>query len=76
VLTAKPFDIKGFAWILDGPGTIKLYENHRSLPRVFLVQQFQVLNSDQEFASAFHELTFDPRTTILLDGAPTRGFGG
>jgi hypothetical protein len=72
VLTAKPFDIKGFAWILDGPGTIKLYENHRSLPRVFLVQQFQVLNSDQEFASAFHELTFDPRTTILLDGAPTR----
>jgi len=72
VLTAKPVDIQGFSWILDGPGTIKLYENHRSLPRAFLVKQFQVLNSDQEYARAFIELTFDPGSTILLDGAPTR----
>jgi len=72
VLTAKPVDIQGFSWILDGPGTIKLYENHRSLPRAFLVKQFQVLNSDQEFASAFIELTFDPRSTILLERVPTR----
>jgi hypothetical protein len=72
VLTAKPVDIQGFSWISDGLGPIKLYENHRSLPRAFLVQQFQVLNSDQEFANAFHELTFDPRTTILLERVPTR----
>jgi hypothetical protein len=72
VLTAKPVDIQGFSWILDGPGTIKLYENHRSLPRAFLVKQFQVLNSDQEYARAFIELSFDPGSTILLDGAPTR----
>jgi hypothetical protein len=72
VLTAKPVDIQGFSWILDGRGTIKLYENHRSLPRAFLVKQFKVLNSDQEFANAFHELTFDPRSTILLEEAPTR----
>jgi uncharacterized membrane protein YfhO len=31
-----------------------------------------VLNSDQEYARAFIELTFDPGSTILLDGAPTR----
>jgi uncharacterized membrane protein YfhO len=72
VLTEKPVDIQGFSWILDGPGTSKLYENHRSLPRAFLVKQFQVLNSDQEYARAFIELTFDPGSTILLDGAPTR----
>jgi len=71
VLTANPVDIQGFSRILDGPGTIKLYENHRSLPRAFLVKQFKVLNSDQEFANAFHELTFDPRSTILLEGVPT-----
>jgi hypothetical protein len=72
VLAAEPLDLPGFSWIADGAGTSKLYENHHSLPRAFLVKQFQVLNSDQEFAKAFHELTFDPRTTILLEEAPTR----
>ena len=72
VLTDKPVELEGLSWVLDGLGTSKLYENHRSLPRAFLVEQFQVIKSDQEFANAFRELTFDPRTTILLDGAPTR----
>jgi hypothetical protein len=72
VLAAGPVDLPGFAWIADGAGTSKLYENHHSLPRAFLVKRFQVLNNDQEFARAFHELTFDPASTILLDGAPTR----
>jgi hypothetical protein len=72
VLTEKPVDLEGLSWVLDGPGTSKLYENHHSLPRAFLVKQFQVLNSDQEFAKAFHDLTFDPRTTILLEEAPAR----
>jgi len=72
VLTDKPVDLQGFSWVLDGPSTSKLYKNHYSLPRAFLVKQFQVLNSDQEFAKAFHELTFDPRSTILLEGEPTR----
>ncbi len=72
VLTDKAIELEGLTWLLDGPGTSKLYENHHSLPRAFLVKQFQVLNSEQEFAKAFHELTFDPRTTILLEEAPTR----
>ena len=72
VLAAEPVDLSGFSWIADGPGTSKLYENHHSLPRAFLVKQFQVLKSEQEYARAFIELTFDPRSTILLDGAPTR----
>jgi hypothetical protein len=72
VLTNKPLELEGLSWLLDGVGTSKLYENHHSLPRAFLVKQFQVINSDQEFADAFRELTFDPRTTILLDEEPTR----
>ena len=72
VLTDKPVELEGLSWLLDGLGTSKLYENHHSLPRAFLVEQFQVIKSDQEFANAFRELTFDPRTTILLDEEPTR----
>ena len=72
VLAAEPVDLSGFSWIADGAGTSKLYENHHSLPRAFLVKQFQVLKSEQEYARAFIELTFDPASTILLDGAPTR----
>ena len=72
VLTEKPVDIKGLSWVLDGPGTSKLYQNHYSLPRAFLVRQFQVISSDHQFGKAFHELTFDPASTILLDREPTR----
>ena len=72
VLTDKAVELEGFSWLLDGAGPSKLYENHHSLPRAFLVKQFQVLNSDLEFARAFHDLTFDPRTTILLEKAPAR----
>ncbi|MGD8530895.1 MAG: YfhO family protein [Syntrophobacterales bacterium] len=72
VLAAEPVDLPGFSWIADGAGASKLYKNHHSLPRAFLVKQFQVLKSEQEYARAFIELTFDPGSTILLDGAPTR----
>jgi hypothetical protein len=71
VLAAEPVDLPGFSWIADGAGPSKLYENHHSLPRAFLVKQFQVIKSEQEYARAFIELTFDPASTILLDGAPT-----
>ena len=70
VLTDKPVHLQGLSWVLDGPGTSKLYENHYWLPRAFLVKQFQVLDSDQEFARAFHELAFDPASTILLEREP------
>ena len=72
VLTEKPVDLEGLSWVLDGLGPSKLYENNHRSPRAFLVQQFQVLNKDQEFANAFNELSFDPRTTILLEREPRR----
>ncbi|MGD8434913.1 MAG: YfhO family protein [Syntrophobacterales bacterium] len=72
VLAAESVDLPGFSWIADGAGTSKLYENHHHLPRAFLVQQFQVIKSEQEYARAFIELTFDPARTILLDKTPGR----
>ncbi|MCG6982510.1 MAG: YfhO family protein [Deltaproteobacteria bacterium] len=72
VLTDKPVELEGLSWLLDGPATSRLYENKYYLPRAFLVEQFQVIKTDQEFANAFRELTFDPRTTILLEEEPTR----
>jgi hypothetical protein len=72
VLTEKPVDLKGLSWVMDGLATSKLYENLYNLPRAFLVGEFQVLKSDQEFARAFHELTFDPRSTVLLEREPVR----
>jgi hypothetical protein len=72
VLTEKPVDLQGLSWVLDGPGESKLYQNHYWLPRAFLVKQFQVLNSEQEYARAFIELTFDPGSTILLETEPKR----
>ena len=72
VMTEKPVELKGLSWVSDGPATSKLYLNHYSLPRAFLVTEFQVINNDQEFAKAFNELTFDPRRTILLDRVPSR----
>jgi hypothetical protein len=72
VLTEEHVDLQGLSWVLDGPGTSELYENIHSLPRAFLVKQFQVLNNNQEFAKALHELTFDPASTVLLEKVPTR----
>jgi hypothetical protein len=72
VLTAESVDLKGMSWVLDGPETSKLYENEYSLPRAFLVKRFKVLSSGQEFYRAFHELTFDPQSTILLEKEPER----
>ncbi len=72
VLTEKPVELQGLSRVSDGPATSKLYENEYSLARAFLVKEFQVLNSEQEYARAFIELTFDPGSTILLEGVPKR----
>jgi hypothetical protein len=72
VLAPGPIELPGYVWVQDGLPTSKLYQNQNSLPRAFLAKQFQVLKSEQEYASAFIELTFDPGSTILLEEAPTR----
>ena len=72
VLAAEPIDLPGYVHVQDGLAESRLYENRNSLPRAFLVNNYQVIKSDVEFARAFHELTFDPRSTILLERVPKR----
>jgi hypothetical protein len=72
VLTQEPVNLPGYVYVQDGLETSKLYENRNSLPRAFLVKNFQVLSSGEEFASAFVDPNFYPRNTVLLEKIPER----
>lgn len=72
VLTEGPVDLPGYVWVRDGPEKSKLYENQNFLPRAFLVSNYRVLESDQEFAKVFHDLAFDPQRTLFLEKVPQR----
>ncbi len=72
VLAAEPIDLPGYVYVQDGLATSKLYENHNRLPRAFLVTNYQVLKSDEEFARAFYDPNFDPQSAVLLEKVPTR----
>ena len=72
VLTEGAVDLPAYVWVRDGPEKNKLYENQNFLPRAFLVSNYQVLKSDQEFARVFHDPAFDPRRTLFLEKAPQR----
>jgi hypothetical protein len=70
VLSAEPIDLPGFVHLRDGLGESKLYENRNSLPRAFLVQNYQVMEKGEEFAIVFDDPNFDPQSTILLEQEP------
>ncbi|MFP3870213.1 MAG: YfhO family protein [Syntrophobacteria bacterium] len=72
VLAEGPIALPGFVPVQDGPGTSRLYENRNYLPRAFLVHDFQVLGSEEEFSRAFNDPHFDPRRTVLLERVPAR----
>jgi hypothetical protein len=72
VLTEGPVDLSGYVWVQDGPEKSKLYENQNFLPRAFLVSNYRVLESDQEFAKVFHDPAFDPQRTLFLEKVPQR----
>jgi len=72
VLSASSIDLPGYVWLRDGLMSTKLYENRNSLPRAFLVKQFRVLHHEKEFGVAFHDPSFDPRQTVLLESVPAR----
>jgi len=72
VLSAEPIDLPGFVHVQDGPGKSKLYENRNSLSRAFLVKNYQVMESGEEFAVAFDDPNFDPQSKVLLEREPAR----
>jgi hypothetical protein len=72
VLSTETIDLPGFVHVQDGLATSQLYENRNSLPRAFLVKNFQVVSSGEEFAQALDYPNFDPRSRVLLERTPER----
>jgi hypothetical protein len=72
VLAIKPINLPGYAYVRDGMANGKLYENRNSQPRAFLVNNYQVLENDEEFARAFYDPSFDPLSTVFLERVPRR----
>jgi hypothetical protein len=70
VLGEGSIELPGYVWVEEGVGTNKLYENRNYLPRAFLVKDYQVLKSDQEFARVFHDPNFNPQQAVYLDKVP------
>ena len=70
ILAEGPIELTGYVGIRDALGESKLYENRNFLPRAFLIRNYQVLESGQEFAKAFHDPAFDPQQTLLLEKEP------
>jgi len=70
VLAADAIDLPGYVHVRDGLANTKLYENRNSLPRAFLVKNYQVIKSGEEFAIAFDDPNFDPQSKILLEREP------
>lgn len=56
----------------DPEGSLRIYKNLRCLPRAFMVENFQVLNSEEEYREILQSKAFDPEQLVLLDKAPFR----
>jgi hypothetical protein len=72
LLASGNVDLPGFVFVRNGILTSRLYENLNYLPRAFLVKDFQVVNSDQEFARIFYAANFDSQQMVLLESVPER----
>jgi len=49
----------------------KIFENLKALPRAFLVSDYKVFRSKEEFGKKFFDKNFDPSKTILLEENPS-----
>ena len=56
----------------DPEGSLRIYKNLHCLPRAFLVENFQVLHSEDEYKEILRSKAFDPEHLVLLDKVPFR----
>lgn len=70
LLAPGSIELPGYAMVQGGPGTSRLYVNNNYLPRAFLVKNFRVLQSDQDFALAFNDPNFNPQQMLLIEKVP------
>jgi hypothetical protein len=54
----------------DPDAFLKIYKNLNVLPRAFLVEKYNVINSETEYKELLGSKAFDPRELVLLDEDP------
>lgn len=45
----------------------KIFNNHKALPRIFLVSDYKIAKNEDEFQKIFFEKSFNPSKTIILE---------
>ncbi len=55
---------------LQTKDTIKIYENEKVLPRVFLAENCQVIKNENDYPVIFSSEDFNPRKKILINKSP------
>ena len=58
-----------FALVYDGDPDLNVYENRRSLPRAFIVPEFQIAATHEAALEAIGVEGFDPTVTAVIEGA-------
>lgn len=64
--TDRTFPKDRFKLIYEKDGW-KIFENLKALPRAFLVSDYKVFRSSEEFEKIFFDKNFDPSKTVLLE---------
>ncbi|MGA1792226.1 MAG: YfhO family protein [bacterium] len=57
----------------DPNASLLIYKNLKCLPRAFLIENYQILRSEEEYKEMLQSKGFDPATLVLLDKDPFLG---
>ena len=68
VITQNPVALPDFK--LVNQGTLRIYENTKVLPRVFLVSKYRVLSESKEIIDTLRKTEFDPTKEVILEEDP------
>ncbi len=68
--------IENDAYKLIYDGTVKVYKNLRCLPRAFLVDKYEIINSEPEMLKILSDSAFSPSEKIYLKEKPVWRVGG
>jgi hypothetical protein len=71
VLTPREIVDDNFAFVGEAKG-MKVYENHRTLPRCMVVSQTQTVHDAAEALEAIRQASFDPRARVILENVDGR----
>src|SRR3990172_6507367 len=68
VITQSPVALPDFKQVHQG--NLRVYENTRVLPRVFLVTKYRVLSESEQIIDTLRKTEFDPTKEVILEEDP------